>query len=333
MFVEVSRAPLVCSFLVLTSLLVGGCLASPEIVDTVTPAPTAGGSPSYEGTYGAWQRHTRGVVGEDLFGAPMGGKRSVVFSSNCHGPYHKLYLRTENDSTLRRLTHGPGHDFHAAPDPESRRIAFTSTRDGGPRLYLLNDLDTPSAQRLGDHAVDAVHPSWSRDGRRIVYSRRSPVTGEWEIWLLDLAAGGQQRFITDGLFAEFHPTEERIVFQRARQRDRNWFAIWTIELDGSREREIIAGRNWGAVNPCWSPDGEWIAFNTVGKSAASRELTGQGDDIWCVRADGEFPTRLTFRDTPEWNPAWGRDGRIYFCSVQEQETAVWSLEPTGLPSD
>ncbi|MFQ5654719.1 MAG: TolB family protein [Planctomycetota bacterium] len=82
------------------------------------------------------------------------------------------------------------------------------------------------------------------------------------------------------------------------------------------------------MNPAWSPDGAWVVFNSVAKSPARRDLPPEeGDDIWCVRADGRHLTRLTSRGSPEWNPAWGDDGRIYFSSTHTGETGIWSLRP------
>ena len=52
--------------------------------------------------------------------------------------------------------------------------------------------------------VNVVHPSWSPDGLEIAYSRLSPVTSQWEIWILNLQTQ-QHRHLTDGLFPEFQP--------------------------------------------------------------------------------------------------------------------------------
>ena len=306
-------------------LVLVGCLGGPG-QPSVAEFPAALQAPSGQSpsSYEAWIRHTQGAVGEDLFGAllPGGG---VVFSSNRFSPHFKLCVRPPRGSAVRRITDGVGHDLHPAPAADGR-IAFVSTRSGAPRLYLLANLEDSSPRRLGDADADALHPSWSPDGTQIAYARLSPVTHRWEVWIIDLATG-QQRFLTEGLFPEFHPRGARLVFQRARRRDENWFSIWTIRLDGTHEQEIISGKDWGAVNPTWSPGGEWIAFNTVARSPANRGLLAQGDDIWCVRADGELPTRLTARPSPEWNPRWGTNGRLYFTSLQSGETSVWSLMP------
>ena len=255
----------------------------------------------------------------------------MVFSSNRHGPHFKLYSTSGTEGSVHRLTHGPGDDVFARVAPDGERIVFASNRDGGWRLYLIQNFDDSSPVALGDPQVDAIHPAWSPDGTAIAYSRRSPTTEEWEVWILDLESLTATR-VTEGLFPEFRPPRgDLLLFQRSRNRDGAWYSIWTSRLDGTRQREIVSGMDWGAVNPSWSPDGATIAFNTVGKSSASRGPTAsEGDDIYTVEADGTNRQRLTLRATPEWNPGWLGD-RIYFSARQNGQTSIWSVAAPSPP--
>ena len=74
--------------------------------------------------------------------------------------------------------------------PDSRRIAFSSNRDGTWRIYLMD------ARRHGRHAParpatgDATDPAWSPDGGRIAFvSTRS---GNSDIWVVNLDGSGLQ---------------------------------------------------------------------------------------------------------------------------------------------
>ncbi len=314
---------------VLVTLIPPSCHVSPSSSTTLQlPAGYQRPSGRLLRPYSAWQRHTEGVVGEDLFPVPLPAGEGLVFSSNRHSANFKIYLRLSNENTVRRVTHGGGGDIFPDISPDGNRLVFASNRDGGWRIYLVDHRGGSPPGRLGDAEGEAIHPSWSPDGRSIAFSRLSATSGEWEIWILDLETHEERR-VTTGLFPDYRPgAGDTLAFQRPRQRDREWFSIWTVRLDGTHQQEIVAGKDWGAVNPSWSPDGSRIVFNTVGRSPSTRELPpDRGDDIYCVNADGTNLTRLTFLDTPEWNPFWGVEAspRIYFNALRDGQTAIWSV--------
>lgn len=315
--------------LAVAALALSGCLHSPD----------QGGSQGEPATYEAvaqdvyqplrsWKRHTDGRVGRDLHPTTLSERRGVVFSSSRHSHSYKLYMRRPDGYLVRQLSYGPGDDLFAAAAPTGDRIAFASDRSGTWQLYLLENLEDRTAKRLSEDEAASIHPAWSPDGRSLAYSRLSPVTGEWEVWVLNLEQQSTQRLV-NGLFADFHPDGQRLVFQRPRQRDGQWYSIWTVRLDGTEETEIIAGRDYGAINPVWSPDGQWIAYNTVSPKLEGTDLarSRSGDDLFMVRFDGRQETRLTRQPSPEWNPHWSADGSIYFCSAEGDQTAIWSLVP------
>ena len=57
--------------------------------------------------------------------------------------------------------------------------------------------------------------------------------------------------------------------------------------------------------PAWSPDGQWVAFTTLGDT--------MGGQLWKIRASGGEPERLTREPGEFIHPAWSPDGRRSFC--------------------
>ncbi len=96
------------------------------------------------------------------------------------------------------------------------------------------------------------------------------------------------------------------------------FALYIVNTDGCALRRVTRS---GAVNPSWSPDGRWIAFDTSG-----------GGEIWKVRPDGSGLVRIAGNGRAEQDssPAWSPDGsRIAFIRVRRRHGQVWVMRPDG----
>src|SRR5690606_18046062 len=64
-------------------------------------------------------------------------------------------------------------------------------------------------------------------------------------------------------------------------------------------------------SPCFSPDGEWIAFDAYKTTDEARIAS----ECWIVRNDGTQGRRLTTGATPRWSP----DGKQMLLMREERE--------------
>ncbi len=107
-----------------------------------------------------------------------------------------------------RLTTHPAADGQPAWSPQGRLIAFVSTREGLPQVFVAN-LDQPPENRLrrvSDPADGpAAHPAWSPDGRLLAWSQVTP-DGLHRLYLWDAAHPDQPpRFVGQGDWPCFAP--------------------------------------------------------------------------------------------------------------------------------
>jgi TolB protein len=103
----------------------------------------------------------------------------------------------------------------------------------------------------------------------------------------------------------------RIAFRRWFNQDQSWGAIFTINADGSGERQVThPSRGTRDEQPDWSPDGSLLVF--------TRSLPNQPYGIYTTRPDGLALRRLTPKcpkgaapqKCPEYVvPAFSPDGR------------------------
>jgi len=100
-----------------------------------------------------------------------------------------IFIRDRNgeQAPIRLTTHAAA-DFSPAWAPQGRLIAFVSTREGLPQIYIAN-LDKAAAERFlrlsRPEDGPARHPSWSADGRYLAWSQTTQ--GMPTIYLWDAA--------------------------------------------------------------------------------------------------------------------------------------------------
>ncbi len=76
--------------------------------------------------------------------------------------------------------------------------------------------------------------------------------------------------------------------------------IFIMNSDGTGVTQLTFNEQLGETSPCWSPDGEWIAFTSEKNSA-----------IWVINVDGTGLRQVTVPpvgDIDDDDPAWSLDG-------------------------
>lgn len=297
------------------------------------------------------RQHTFTEVGADFDGDIDTTGHRLVFASTRHSLRPDLYIKDVDGVAVTQLVSDPADDVQPSWSPDDSRVAFASNRAGDWDIWIINVNGDPPVQVTSGPADD-MHPSWSPDGTKLVFCSLPPGSGQWELWITDATSGGSRRFIGYGLFPEWSPSGDLIVYQRARERGSRWFSIWTLQLVNGEPRfptELVSGAHEATVHPTWSPDGQRIAYasTAIAPSESTRPMrtssssTGRNKqgaesaplvfDIWTMGADGRGPTRLTDGHTLNYAPTFGKDERIYFTTDRSGAENIWSILP-GSPA-
>ncbi len=154
--------------------------------------------------------------------------------------------------------------------PDGRTLAYEAKYSGDavPQVYLVN-ADGTGRRRLTGAPSAAENPSWSPDGRQVVFGSGA------QIYVVN-ADGTDQKQIWSGpaLDPVWSPRGDAILYRPS------FGGLEVVNPDGSGRRQI-AGRNGGNfLLTSWSPDGGRIAFLWVsGVRTSLYVVTFTGDDI------------------------------------------------------
>lgn len=208
--------------------------------------------------------------------------------------------------------------------PDGRQLVYLSNQGGDygrMGLFVVARKDSADRQVAGGGVTGAA---WSPDGKRIVFSRRSPPDRNgsrfWDLYEATPGTRGEPHRLTHGFRAtqpSVSPDGTRIAFVRNGGGDANLYVCWS---DGTGARALTDLRDGAQVYaPRWSPDGKRIVFSF---SAGDRR------DIGAVFAEGGPMEILISSDGTDRDPCWSPDGRrLLFASDATGIFNLYALDP------
>jgi Tol biopolymer transport system component/DNA-binding winged helix-turn-helix (wHTH) protein len=215
----------------------------------------------------------------------LGGVLCLASLLTGAGLMHWLEPRYMEPPTVETLTYS-GRDSSPAVSPDGRTVAFSSDRDGTPRIWLKQ------LQAGGEVALTAgpdSEPRFSPDGSTILFSRSEGT--HRSLYKVASVGGEPRKLIDDALGADFSPDGRHIAFLRWKRGDQHQTSVIGISAaDGSHAVPIAELPNVRLYWPRWSPDGSALAM--VGASATLAAGV-YGVEVWVVRRDGQRLRRLT----------------------------------------
>src|SRR5216117_3517827 len=157
----------------------------------------------------------------------------IVVASSRVGRFQLYSAERSNLAQLRKVVDDTASATEPAFSPDGSRIAFTSTRDGQPEIYVM-DADGTNASRLTNSPGLDGDAAFTADGQAVAYhSLRTghrqiflqPITGSDAVQLTQEPADNSQPTVS--------PDGETIAFVSNREGNND---IWLMAKDGSNQR-------------------------------------------------------------------------------------------------
>jgi TolB protein len=188
----------------------------------------------------------------------------------------------------------------------------------GDGLLWRLDLETRVLEQIVIHGIPALNNDHvlAPDGETVYLS-----ANDWHIYRAPLSGGRAERITNDGIPAlhflhGVSPDGETLAYIGLEpEGERLWpkANVFTIPAAGGADTRVTDTTS-PADGSEYSPDGEWIYFNTEQFS----EVPGHAQ-IARIRPDGTGLEQLTFDEEVNWFPHWAPDGT----------TAVYLSFPPG----
>jgi TolB protein len=195
--------------------------------------------------------------------------------------------------------------------PASDQIAFETNVNGNWDIYLL-DVRTALVRNLTNNPADDLSPSWSPNGREIIFysDRNGDHSAELHIMNMDT--------LKLRLF-----TEERGDYRRAVWSPDGHEVAYTIgygqlqlaNTDGTLRRPLGYG-----FSPTWSPDGRWILYY-------ADSLDSLNAEIYALDTSATVLLNLSRNVAHDWSPAWSPDGNsVAFVTSRDGNAELYLME-------
>ncbi len=267
-------------------------------------------------------------------GSLEAGTVRALFRGNSNIAYASGRLLFERQSTLMAQPFDPDEmEFTADAVPVAEKVQYNPARskgifsvsDNGVLVYQSGERSDPEVaifDRAGRRIVllgeaGAQYMKFAPDGKKFVYSRPDPQSGQNDIWIYDLARRIASRFTFDAasdIVPVWSPRGDSIVFSSNRS---GRAALYLKNANGTGDENLLAKSLVDLYATDWSEDGRFLSVTTFGDPVTHA-------DLWTVTMSGERK-QAPFLKTAfnEWVGAYSSDGK--WVAYQSDETGKYEI--------
>jgi TolB protein len=249
------------------------------------------------------------VTSKNIFTVQMNGESTSAITSNRSlnilphmGPGGEVvftsYAKRNPDLWLAaggnpvRVSKFPGLNLGGAISPDGSTIALALSKDGNAELYTIDRAGNIKNRLTNNPAIDGS-PTWSGGGQIAFVSDRA---GGPQVYRMSASGGGETRVTRTGSYNQSPDwsqgkTRGQWIVYSGRDSS-NRYDIFKVDVQSGKVERLTQspGRN---LDPSFSPDGRWIAYN-------------QGGSIFVANEDGNNNVEIAKgASTPDWGPMPG----------------------------
>jgi serine/threonine protein kinase len=210
----------------------------------------------------------------------------------------------------------PGDYYSPLYSPDGKRLSL----DFQSNVWIF-DIARGSLSPLTFSRPACVTPIWTPDGKRITCFRPEVGSGAGMSWLLADGSGAMEPLTDSGSVRQipfsWSPDGKTLAFAQYATSSGACCEIWTLQINsdgkpGKPKPFIRRGPGGGVYAPAFSPDGHWLAYQTLGglRQVYVVPFPGPGGQ-WQISVDGGA------------FPVWSKTGHeLFFIEGSRQQTGA-----------
>jgi Tol biopolymer transport system component len=265
------------------------------------------------------------TVAASLAAAPVAlaafpGKNGLIaFQKSKGGALVKdIYVMSSNGKHQTDITKTPKvSETDPSFSPNGRKLVFAfQTSDYKHAGIGVINADGSGMHRIVSGSPDeaVLQPSWTKDGRSIVFTRFQGTNPPSHVYVVS-AKGGKQRQLTFGDVQDFNPIASPVT----------GLVAYLSYPPGSQATELLVGLDGTVAGQAgehqandWSPDGKRFIFE-------------RDHDIYASASDGTGLVKLAGLPAVDEAPVWSPDGKKFiFTSEGRHDIFVANADGSGL---
>jgi eukaryotic-like serine/threonine-protein kinase len=219
--------------------------------------------------------------------------------------------RGEKASWMERATDSASKSVFPSVSADGNKVAYLSNRARGNGIWVK---DFQTGQELATGRLNVRYPRISHDGAKLAF-----VEGQ-ALFIAPSSAGAAERVCADcGRVWDWSPDGTRILYVAPGSPS----SVGELTIQSGAKRILLRDDHRDLANPQFSPDGNWVAFHTIGGPTQRQVFVSryQPEAGWIAVTNGAGLDR---------NAAWSPDGSLlYFISERDGFRCIWAqrLEP------
>lgn len=289
--------------------------------------------------------------GNNLHNSISGDGKYLFYSTDIRGNYD-IYFRDLKSSSILPITDHPSAEHHPSVSPDGKKLVYVSDEiDGNGDLILvtINPEEIIKDGLLGkkffpkkkvnltnpnedDNFID-TEPSFSPDGKKIVYSSNRLTPAIQNILILDIDKPNINLQISDGggMSPSFSPDGKKIIyisFKYSKKGD-----VVLLNLDSGLEEKITTGNNL-YYSPTISTDNKFLYYTVINEDTNNDRVINENDASRIVRR--EISTGREFFLTPKSYSSFDskyssfNGGSVVYSAALFNSINIYFIPSTGM---